>query len=256
MINSHPTALISSKAEIGNNTTIGPFTIIEDNIIIGDNCTIGSSVHIYNGARIGNNVKIFQSASVANLPQDLKFVDEETTFEIGDFTVVREFVTLHRGTHESKTSKVGKNCLLMAYSHVAHDCIVGDNCILANSVQLGGHAEIEDWVIIGGGSLIHQFCKVGQHAMIGGGFRAVSDVPPFILAAGEPLKFNGLNTIGLRRRGFTNDDISKIKEAYNIIYSKKYNLSQAKEVLLNNFKNNPFIDSILNFINNSKRGII
>ena len=228
-MNIHSTAIISPKAHLGNNITVGPFSIIEDDVNIGDDCVIGPNVVIYNGARLGKEIKIFQGASISNRPQDLKFADEETLFEIGDGTTIREFATLHRGTIESGISKVGKNCLLMAYTHVAHDCKIGDNVILANLVQLGGHVEIDDWVIIGGASVVHQFVKIGKHVMIGGGYRVPSDVPPYILAAGEPLKYSGLNSVGLRRRGFSNEEIQKIKDIYTIIYGKKYNLSQAKE---------------------------
>jgi len=256
MSNIHSSALISPKAELGDNISVGPFTVIEDNVKIGNNCIIGPNVIIYDGARIGNNVKIYQGASVANHPQDLKFNNEESVFEIGDNTIIREFATLHRGTIELKKSVIGKNCLLMAYAHVAHDCIVGDNCILANCVQLGGHVEIDDWVIIGGGTLVHQFEKVGKHAMIGGGFRITSDVPPFVLAAGEPLNYNGLNTIGLRRRGFSNDDIYKLKEIYSFIYSKGLNLSQAKDKIKANYDQDPLAETILEFIEKSTRGIM
>lgn len=256
MSNIHPSAIISSNAKFGENVTVGPFSYIQDDVTIGDNCIIGSSVSIYDGARIGNNVKIYQGASVANHPQDLKFANEKSTFVIGDGTVVREFATLHRGTVESGTSIVGKNCLLMAYSHIAHDCIVGDNCIIANLVQLGGHVELADWVIIGGGTSVHQFEKIGEHAMIGGGFRITSDVPPYILAAGEPLKYTGLNTIGLRRRGFSNPDIAKLKEIYSYIYSKDLNLSQAKETIKEKYDQDPLANSILDFLAKSNRGII
>ncbi len=256
MNNIHPTALVSPKAELGNNIVISPYAIIEDDVIIEDNCEIGPFVTIYNGARIGKNVKIFQSASVANLPQDLKFEGEKSLLEIGDNTIIRESVTLHRGTSATGTTKIGKNCLLMAYSHVAHDCIVGDNCILANVVQLGGHANLGEWVIIGGGTPVHQFSNIGEHAMVGGGFRVVSDVPPFILAAKEPLKFNGINTLGLRRRGFSNQEIFTIKEAYKILYSPKLNLSQATEELEKQFPDNKYVKSIIEFVRNSSRGII
>lgn len=256
MKNIHETAIISPKAKIGENISVGPFTIIEDDVEIGDNCTIGPSVAIYNGARIGNNVKIYQGASVSNHPQDLKFDNEISIFEIGDNTVIREFSTLHRGTVESGISKIGKNCLLMAYAHVAHDCIVGDNCILANVVQLGGHVHVDDWVIIGGGTLVHQFTKIGKHAMIGGGYRAVTDVPPFVLAAGEPLYYNGLNTVGLRRRGFSNKEIMKLKDIYSLIFSKELNLSQAKEKIKENFKDDVLADTVIDFLNKSTRGLI
>jgi len=256
MTNIHKTALVSSKAQIGENISVGPFTFIEDDVVIGDNCIIGPNVCIYDGARIGNNVKIYQGASVSNHPQDLKFENEESIFEVGDGSIIREFATLHRGTKESKISKIGKNCLLMAYAHVAHDCIVGDNCILANLVQLGGHVHIDDWVIIGGGSLVHQFGIVGKHTMIGGGFRAIADVPPYILAAGEPLTYSGLNTVGLRRRGFSNDEIKQLKEIYSIIFSKNHNLSQAKDKVKNNFDGNDLAKTVLDFLEKSSRGII
>ena len=256
MKNIHSTAIVSSKATLGENISIGPFSIIEDDVVIGNDCIIGSSVAIYDGARIGNNVKIYQGASVANHPQDLKFANEPTLFEIGDNTIIREFATLHRGTVESGTSKIGKNCLLMTYAHVAHDCIVGDNCILANVVQIGGHVHVDDWVIIGGGTLVHQFTKIGKHAMIGGGYRTVTDVPPFVLAAGEPLYYNGLNTVGLRRRGFSNDQIFKLKEIYSYIFSKNLNLSQAKEKILEKFKDDELAHTVLDFLKSSTRGLI
>ncbi|MEE9432383.1 MAG: acyl-ACP--UDP-N-acetylglucosamine O-acyltransferase [Melioribacteraceae bacterium] len=252
----HPTAIVSSKAQLGTNNIVGPYTIIEDDVVIGNDCIIGSHVGIYDGARIGNKVTIYQSVSVANHPQDLKFNNEPTTFVIGDGTTVREFVTLNRGTVDSGTSIVGKNCLLMAYSHIAHDCIVGDNCIIANVVQLGGHVTIGDSAIIGGASVIHQFCKIGEHVMMGGGYRAVTDIPPFIISAGEPLKFSGVNTIGLRRRGFSNQEIAEIKEIYNVIFSKEYNLTQAKEIVIEKFKNSKHAETVLTFLDNSTRGIV
>lgn len=256
MTNIHKTAIVSPKAKLGENISVGPFSIIEDDVIIGNDCQIGSSVSIYDGARIGNNVKIYQGASIANHPQDLKFANEKTLFEIGDNTTIREFSTLHRGTIESGLSRIGKNCLLMAYAHVAHDTIVGDNCILANVVQLGGHVHVDDWVILGGGTLVHQFTKIGKHAMIGGGFRAVTDVPPYVLAAGEPLCYNGLNTVGLRRRGFSNDQIVKLKEIYSYIFSKELNLSQAKQKIIEKFNDDELAITVLNFLESSTRGLI
>ncbi len=256
MNNIHSTAIVSSKAELGNNITILPYAIIEDNVKIGDDCLIGPHAVIYNGARIGNRVKIYQSASIAHSPQDLKFGNEETFFYVGDDTVIHEFVTLHRGTKETGFSKVGNNCLLMAYAHVAHDCVIGDNCILANGVQIAGHVTIEDYVIIGGLTPVHQFCIVGQHSMIGGGFRAVQDVPPYILAASEPLKYSGLNVIGLRRRGFSNEDIFTLKKAYTYIYDNSLNLTQAKNKISEELGEHPLVKNVLQFLGKSKRGII
>ncbi len=208
------------------------------------------------GARIGNRVKIFQGASVANLPQDLKFMVRPTLFIIGDDTVVREFATLHRGTKETGKSQIGKNCLLMAYSHVPHDCEVGDNCIIANAVQIGGHSHIEDWVIIGGLAGLHQFSRVGEHSMIAGAAKITQDVPPYILAVNNPAEFGGLNIVGLRRRGFKPEDIQILKDVYGLIYNKSYNVSQAVKIIEEKFGNNIYAQKVLNFISRSKRGIV
>ena len=252
----HPTAIVSSKAKIGSNLFVGPYAVIEDNVEIGDDCFIGPHAVVYDGARIGNRVKIMQSAAVSNIPQDLKFVNEESLFYIGDDTIIREFVTLHRGTVDTGYSKVGNNCLLMAYAHVAHDVIIGDNCIIANSVQIAGHVTIEDFVIIGGGTPVHQFCKVGQHSMTGGGFRIVKDVPPYVVAGNEPLKFGGLNIIGLRRRGFSNEEIMTLKKVYQLIYNSGLNVSQAISKIKNEVNENKLVQNVIDFIENSNRGII
>lgn len=253
----HPTAVVSSKAKLGDNIEIAPYAIIEEDVEIGNDCYIGPHAVIYNGARIKNRVTILQSASIAHLPQDFTYKGEQTVFIVEDDTMIREFVSLHKGTQSTGISRVGKNCYLMAYSHVAHDCILGDNCILSNGVQVGGHVTIEDYVIIGGLTPVHQFCRVGQHSMIGGGFRITQDVPPYILGASEPLKYSGVNSIGLRRRGFSNDDIMLIKKAYGLIYSKALNVSQAKDKIMNEIGlENIYIKNILDFLNESKRGLI
>ena len=219
MQNIHPTAIVSPKAKLGDNITVHAYAIIHDDVEIGNDCLIGPHAVLYNGARLGNRVKIHQAASIAHVPQDLGFKNEHSLFIIDDDTTIHEFVTCHRGTKSTGFSKIGKNCLLMAYAHVAHDTTVGNNCILANAVQLAGHVVIEDYAIIGGLSGVHQFCKVGQHSMTGGAFKITQDLPPFILAAHHPLKFSGLNVIGLRRRGFTPTDITALKKLYNIIYN-------------------------------------
>ena len=256
MTNIHPTALVNPEAKLGKNILVGPYAVVEGDVEIGDDCAIGPQAVLYSGSRLGNRVKIFQGASVANLPQDLKFGGEKTLFIIGDDTVVREFATLHRGTLETGKSQIGKNCLLMAYSHIPHDCTVGDNCIIANSVQIGGHTHIEDWVIIGGLAGIHQFSRVGEHSMIAGIAKVTQDVPPYILAAHSPAKFNGLNAIGLRRRGFKTEDIQILKEAYKYLYEKSYNVSQAVEVIDSKLGDNPYVQKVLNFLSGSKRGIV
>jgi UDP-N-acetylglucosamine acyltransferase len=256
MKNIHPSAIVNPEAKLGDNLSVGPYAIIEGDVEIGNDCIVGPHAVIYNGARIGNRVKIFQGASVANLPQDLKFSGEPTQFIIGDDTVVREFATLHRGTLETGKSQVGKNCLLMAYSHVAHDCSVGDNCIIANAVQIGGHVHIEDWVIIGGSTPVHQFSLIGEHSMIAGGIRIVQDVPPYILAANIPAAYEGLNVIGLRRRGFKNEDIQTLKNVYGLIYSKLYNVSQAVKIIEEQYGENNYVQKVLSFLSRSKRGIV
>ncbi len=251
----HSTALVSKKARVGENVSIGPYAIVEDDVEIGNDCKIGPHVVIYNGARIGNKITIHQGASISHIPQDLKFANEETYLHIGDGCVIHEFVTLHRGTKETGHTHIGKNCLFMAYSHVAHDNEIGDNCILANTVQLAGHVHIENYVILGGGVLVHQFTRIGQHSMVGGGYRVSQDVPPFILAAGEPLKYSGLNVIGLRRRGFSNEDIQTLKNAYNNIYDKSMNVSQAMTKVKSNFQNK-YVDNVIEFVGKAKRGLI
>lgn len=254
--NIHPTAIVDPKAKLGENVVVGPYAIIEGDVEIGDNGQIGPHACVYNGARVGKNVKILQSAAVSNVPQDLKYDNEETYFYVGDNCVIREYVTLHRGTKETGYSKIGNNCLIMAYAHIAHDCVLGDNCIVSNAVQVAGHINIEDFVIIGGGALIHQFSKIGKHAMVGGGCMIRQDVPPYVIIGSDPTRYAGLNVVGLRRRGFSNDDISAIKEAYTVIYNSNLNVSEAKKILQDDMSDNEFVKSIIDFIDGSNRGII
>jgi len=252
----HPTAIVSSKAKLGDNITIDAYTIIEDDVEIGDACNIGTHVVIYDGARIGDRVSIYQGASVANIPQDIKFGGEKSLFIIGEDTVVREFATLHRGTSDTGKSEVGKNCLLMAYSHIPHDCIVGDKCIIANGVQIAGHTEIGYWAILGGLTVVHQFVIIGDHVMIGGATKVRQDVPPFIIVAHEPAKFAGLNVIGLRRRDFGNEDIEILKETYNYIYDNSLNVTQARKIIESKLDHNVHVQNVLNFLSRSKRGLV
>lgn len=256
MNNIHPTALVSPKAKIGNNIIVGPYAIIQDDVEIGNDCQVGPHTVIYDGARIGDRVIIKQAASIAHVPQDLKFSQEPSLFIIGDETVIHEFVTLHRGTKETGKSQVGKKCLLMAYAHVAHDCVIGDNVILANGVQIAGHVTVENFAIIGGMTPVHQFCKVGQHCMIGGGFRAVQDVPPYILCGEMPLRYAGLNLVGLRRRGFTVADIEALKKAYSYIYNHSMNVTQALIKIEEELPDNTLVKNVIDFVRTSKRGII
>jgi UDP-N-acetylglucosamine acyltransferase len=255
-VEQHPTAIISDKAEIGSNVSVGPFSIIEDDVVIGDGCIIDSTVSIKSGARIGNNVRIYHGAAVSGPPQDLKFAGEKTELIVGDNTVIREFVTLNRGTKAYGRTEIGQNCLFMAYSHAAHDCIIGDNVILANSVQMGGHVEIGNWAIIGGGTVIHQFSKIGMHAMIGGGFRVTQDILPFSTVAGYPLRCLGLNSIGLKRRGFSDDTIAVLKKLFRYLMSKKMNTSQALEKIDREIEKIPEVSQVLDFLDKSERGVI
>lgn len=249
-------AIVSPGAQLGDNVCVGPFTIIEDDVVIGDGCRIAGNALISNGARLGNNCVIHHGAVISNSPQDLKYAGEMTVTEIGDKTVIREFVTVHRGTAETGKTVVGSDCLLMANVHVAHDCRVGDKCILANVVTLGGHVTLGDWVIIGGMTGIHQFVNVGSHAMIGGGFRATQDVPPYVLAGREPLRYEGINLIGLRRRGFTREQIENIEKAYHLLYSSGLMFSEAIKRMEEDLPLTNEISVILNFLKSSSRGII
>lgn len=252
----HPSALVDKQAKLGANVSIGAFAIIEADVEIGDGTTIASNVLVAAGARIGKECLIHNGVVVSTLPQDLKFEGEKTTFEIGDNTTIREFCTLNRGTKESGKSSIGSNCLLMAYAHVAHDCRVGDNVIIANAVQLGGHVEIEDYAIIGGMTGVHQFCRVGRHVMVGGGFRITKDVPPYILAMSEPLQFAGINSVGLRRRGFKPDVLSALKKTYRLLYRSQLNVSQAVARIKEDVEMLPEVENVLHFIEKAERGLV
>lgn len=251
-----PLAYIHPQAQLAHNVVVEPFCSISKDVIIGEGTWIGPNVTIMEGARIGKNCKIFPGAVISAEPQDLKFQGEYTTVEIGDNTTIRECVTINRGTVDKYTTRIGCNCLLMAYVHVAHDCIIGDNVILANTVQLAGHIHIGDYVFIGGTSAVHQFVKIGDHAMVAGGSLVRKDVPPFIKAAREPLSYAGVNSIGLRRRGFDNEKISEIQEIYRKIYSNGLNNAVAIEQIELHMSATSERDEITNFIRNSERGII
>jgi UDP-N-acetylglucosamine acyltransferase len=251
-----PLAYIHPEAKIAQNVVIEPFTTISKNVEIGEGTWIGPNVTIMEGARIGKNCKIFPGAVISGIPQDLKFEGEDTTTVIGDHTVIRECVTISRGTKDKYKTVVGSHCLIMAYVHIAHDCVVGNNVILANAVQVAGHVTIDDHAIISGTSAIHQFCRIGAHVMISGGSLVRKDVPPFTKAGREPLGYCGINSVGLRRRGFSNEKINEIQEIYRVIYLKGYNNSQALDYLEVNFPPSKERDEIINFMNNSDRGIM
>lgn len=251
-----PLAYIHPEAKIARNVVIEPFVTISKNVTIDEGSWIGPNVTIMEGARIGKNVKIFPGAVISAVPQDLKFGGEETTLEIGDNTVIRECVTLNRGTHATNKTSIGKDCLVMAYTHVAHDCHIGDNCILVNAVQLAGHVTIEDWAIIGGAAAVHQFVKIGAHTMVSGGSLVRKDVPPYTKAGREPLSYAGINSVGLRRRGFANEKIAEIQEVYRYIFLKGLNNSKALDLLELEMPPSRERDEIINFFRNSDRGVM
>jgi UDP-N-acetylglucosamine acyltransferase len=251
-----PLAYVHPEAKVADNVVIEPFVSIDKDVVIGEGTRIGSSVTIMPGVRIGKNCRIFPGAVIGAEPQDLKFRGEYSTVEIGDNTTIREYVTINRGTAAKGKTVVGSNCLLMAYVHVAHDCVVGNNVILVNSTQLAGEVVIDDYAILGGMSAVHQFVHVGSHVMISGGSLVRKDVPPFIKAGREPLAYVGINSIGLRRRNFSNEKIREVQEIYRYIYQKGLNISQAVEIIEAEMPASTERDEVLLFIKDSKRGII
>ncbi|MBI1183965.1 acyl-ACP--UDP-N-acetylglucosamine O-acyltransferase [bacterium] len=251
-----PLAYVHPQAKIAQNVVIEPFVTIDKDVVIEEGTWIGSHVSIMSGARIGKNCKIFPGAVIAAIPQDLKFGGEDSTVEIGDNTIIREFVTINRGTQYSQKTVIGKNCLLMAYVHVAHDCVIGDHCILANNATLAGHIEIGDFAILGGMTAIHQFVKVGSHAFFAGGSLVNKDVPPYVKAARFPLSYVGVNSIGLRRRGFQNEQINRILDIYRILFVKSYNTTQALDIIEGELPASAEKDEIIQFISKSTRGLM
>lgn len=251
-----PLANIHPNATIGENVIIEPFATIHDDTVIGDGSYIGANAVIMSGARLGSNVKVFPGAVISAIPQDLKFKGEITTVEIGNNTIVREFVTINRGTVANGKTIVGDNCLIMAYSHIAHDCIVGNNVIFANGVQAAGEVEVGDHAVLGGSTLIHQFCKIGAHVMTQGGLRILKDIPPFVLAAREPAAYTGVNSIGLKRRGFSSEQIDEIKDIYRMIFNKGMNYSNAIKKVIDEFPDSPLKKQITGFFEKSDRGVI
>ncbi|CAI8162377.1 MAG: Acyl-[acyl-carrier-protein]--UDP-N-acetylglucosamine O-acyltransferase [Polaribacter sp. SA4-10] len=251
-----PLAYVHPEAKIARNVVIEPFTTIHNNVIIGSGTWIGSNVTIMEGARIGKDCRIFPGAVISAIPQDLKFEGEDSLTVIGDHTTIRECVTINRGTNASGKTEIGKNCLIMATSHIAHDCVLGDNSIIVNGVALGGHVTIGEYAIIGGLAAIHQFIHIGDHAMVSGGSLVRKDVPPFTKAGKEPLSYVGINSIGLRRRGFSTEKISEIQNIYRILYQKNYNNTQALEKIEAEMEATPERDEIILFIRNSQRGIM
>jgi UDP-N-acetylglucosamine acyltransferase len=255
-MNISPLAVVNPKAQIGENTIVDPFAVIEGDVIIGDNCRIFSHATILDGARIGNNCNIFPCAVIAGIPQDLKFAGETTTAEIGDYTTIRECATVNRGTASKGRTIIGQHCLIMAYSHVAHDCIFKNYVIIGNASQIAGEVEIDDYAIISGGTLIHQFSRISQHVMVQGGSRIGKDIPPYTLIGRDPIVYCGINIVGLRRRGFTNQQVFQIQDIYRTLYTRGLNNSDALKAIETEYEPTEERDLILNFIKSSKRGIV
>lgn len=255
-MNISPLAHVHPEAKIGQNVTIDPFVVIEKDVVIGDNCRIYPHVVILDGARIGSHCQIFPGAVIAGIPQDLKFKGEKTTAEIGDYTTIRECVTVNRGTAAKGKTVIGNHCLIMAYSHIAHDCLLKDHIIIGNSTQLAGEVEIDDFAIVSGGSLVHQFVRVSKHVMVQGGSRIGKDIPPYTLIGREPIVYCGINIVGLRRRGFTNDQVFLIQDIYRTLYTRGLNNSQAIKAIETEYPESQERNLILDFIKSSERGIV
>ena len=249
-------AYIHPEAKIGKDVEIGPFAVINKNVVIGDGCIIDSNATICEFTQLGKNCHVFPSAVIGAIPQDLKFHGEETWTIIGDNNVLREFVTVHRGTASKGKTVIGNNNLIMAYCHVAHDCVLNNNIIMSNATQLAGEVVVDDFAIIGGGTLVHQFTHIGSHVMIQGGSRINKDVPPYAIAAREPIAFCGINSVGLNRRGFTAEQIHTIQEVYRLIYNSGLNTSQALAQIETTIPQSAERDTILDFVRTSPRGII
>lgn len=254
MINPH--TYIHPNARLAHNVKVDPFTTIHQDVEIGEGTWIGSNVTIMDGARIGKNCRIFPGAVISAAPQDLKYNGEKTFVEIGDGTVIRECVTINRGTNDKWSTKVGKNCLLMAYTHVAHDCHIGDNCIFSNGCQLAGHVVVGNNVTMGGTSAVHQFVQIGHFSFVAGGSLVRKDVPPYVKAVKEPLSYGGVNSVGLKRNGFSTEKINLILDIYRVIYNKGLNTSKALEFIEEELPVSDERDEIISFVRESGRGII
>ena len=254
----HPQACVSPGAILGDNVEIGPFAFVDDNVQIGDGCRILPHATIFSHVKMGCDCTVFPGAVVGAIPQDLKFEGEDSWVEIGDRVNIRECATINRGTKASGKflTKIGSDTLIMSYAHVAHDCSVGNHCILVSYVGIAGETEVEDWAILGGGTKVHQFTRIGTHAMVGGGSIVTKDVPPYVLCDRSPLSFEGVNHVGLSRRGFSQEQIENIKNLYETLYFKGMNITDATVWIEANFPASPERDTILNFIRSSKRGII
>lgn len=252
----HPLTYIHPGAQIGKNVTIEPFAVIHDDVVIGDNTWIGPHTTIMEGARIGQYCKIFPGSVISAIPQDLKFNGENTQVIIGDYCTIRECVTINRGTTDKEQTKIGDHCLIMAYSHIAHDCTIGNHCVFSNDSTLAGHITVGDNVVLAGLVAVQQFVNIGSHAFITGGSLVRKDVPPYVKAAREPLSYVGVNSIGLKRRGYEIDTINRIQDIYRILYVRGYNVSRALDIIETEIPVSMERDEILTFVRNSKSGVM
>ncbi|MFR9165577.1 MAG: acyl-ACP--UDP-N-acetylglucosamine O-acyltransferase [Dysgonomonas sp.] len=254
--NISPQAFVDPHAKLGKNVTVEPFAFIDGDVEIGDGTYIMANANVRSGARIGSNCRVSPGAVIAGIPQDLKFKGEKTLAIVGDNTTIRECVTINRGTASKGETKVGNDCLIMAYAHVAHDCVIHDHVILGNAAQLAGEVEIFDHAILSGGSLVHQFTRIGEYVMIQGGTRLGKDIPPFIIAGREPVSYSGINLVGLRRAGFPNEKIDEIQEIYRLIYQSGLNFTDAVAKIEKEFTPTKEVEMVVNFIKSSVRGIV
>jgi UDP-N-acetylglucosamine acyltransferase len=252
----HPSAIISGDAQIGTDVEIGPFAIIGEGCTIGDGCIIAPRATLERNVILGENVKVGSGSILGGDPQDLKFKGEHTTVEVGDGTTIREYSTINRGTTQSFKTTIGKNCFIMSYVHLAHDCHIGDGVILTNTVQLAGHVSVGDKAIIAGMSAAHQFVKIGQYAFVGGCSRISQDVPPYIKAVGNPIKLYGLNSVGLQRNGFPEEVVRELKRAYRMFFRSELNMTQAKERAAAELHPYPEVQQLLRFLEESGRGVV
>ncbi len=251
-----PLSYIHPQAELANNVVVEPFVTINKNVQIGEGTWIGPNVTLMEGARIGKNCKIFPGSIISAIPQDLKFSGENSTVEIGDNVVIRECVTINRGTKYAHMTRIGSNSMLMAYVHVAHDCLIGDSCVLANNVNLAGHVEIDDYAILGGMVNVQQFTKIGAHAFVSGGSLLNKDIPPFVKAGRHPASYVGVNSVGLRRRGYSTEQINNILDIYRILFVRGFNTSNALKKIESEIADSPEKDIITTFVRESVRGIM
>lgn len=251
----HPTALIDPSAELAPGVVVGPYSVVGPNVRVGARTRIGSHVLIERDTHVGEECTIHQGAVLGTDPQDLKYMGEPTLLTVGDRTVIREYATLNRGTHASGLTSVGSDCMLMAYTHVAHDCQLGNHVILSNAVNMAGHVSIGDWAIVGGLTPIHQFVRIGAHAFVGGATRVAKDVPPYVKAAGSPMELYGLNSVGLQRRGIPEEVRRELKRAYRIFFASNHNVAQALARAREELREIPEVEVFLQFFENSKRGV-